>query len=136
MPIKNGVRIMLAGLALAVLGACNLSTDGAVAERAQKRWDALIVGDTEQAYGYYTAAFQQTTPYDHFKNQVHGTGLWSKAKVAKVECDSAGKRCKVDVDVTVTMKMRGLSDPVDTTDRVSESWVKEGWFSDWRYVKQ
>jgi hypothetical protein len=124
------------GLVLAAVGGCSLSADSAVAERAQKRWDALISGDTAEAYRYYTDAFRQTTPYEHFKNQVHGTGLWSGAKVDKVACEASGKRCKVDVDVTVTMKMRGLSMPVDTTDRVSETWVKDGWFSDWRYVKQ
>jgi hypothetical protein len=67
---------------------------------------------------------------------VHGTGLWSRAKVAEVKCEASGERCQVAVEVTVTMKMRGLSNPVDTTDRVSETWVKQGWFSDWRYVKQ
>jgi hypothetical protein len=42
----------------------------------------------------------------------------------------------VDVEVTVSMKMRGLSKPMETTDVVREVWVKEGWFSDWRYVKE
>lgn len=124
-----------AGFMLSLAG-CNLSTETAVTEAAQKRWDALIIGDTEQAYHYYTTAFQQSMPYDHFKNNVRGIGLWSHAKVSKVNCEASGKSCKVDVDVTVSMKMRGLSTPVDTTDRVSETWVREGWFSDWRYVKQ
>lgn len=132
---KSTVGIIITSLSLGLAG-CQLSDDSAVAAASQKRWDALIAGDTEQAYSYYTDTFQQATSYEHFKNQVHGTGLWSRAKVTKVACEPSGKRCKVDVDVTVTMKMRGLSSPVDTTDRVSEVWVKDGWFSDWRYIKQ
>lgn len=135
MPNKTVRYAVVLGVVLVASG-CGFSGESTVAELAQKRWDALISGDTETAYRYYSDAFQQTTPYQHFKNKVHGTGLWSKAKVDKVTCDASSKTCTAEVDVTVTMKMRGLSTPVDTTDRVSETWVRQGWFSDWRYVKQ
>lgn len=135
--MQSKQTFMVLALCLPVLlSACNLSAESTVTASAQQRWDSLIAGDTEQAYHYYTDAFQQSTPYAHFKNKLHGIGLWSHAKVDKAECEPSGKRCTVAVDVTVTMKMRGLSKPVDTTDRVSETWVKDGWFSDWRYVKQ
>ena len=68
--------------------------------------------------------------------QKPSVGLGGKAQVEQVQCEASGKRCQVAVDVTVSMKMRGLSKPVDTSDVVNETWVKDGWFSDWRYVKQ
>ena len=135
MAIKAGAYALCLGVAV-MLSGCEWSTEARIATAAQQRWDSLISGDAQTAYHYYSDAFQQTTPYEHFKNKVHGTGLWSRAKVNEVKCEASGERCQVAVDVTVTMKMRGLSTPVDTTDRVSETWVKQGWFSDWRYVKQ
>jgi hypothetical protein len=130
-----GNKALIVLLAASLLAACS-SAESVLHEAAGKRWDALIKGDMEQAYGYYTDAFKQTTPLDMFKNKVHGTGLWIKAQVKQIQCEKSGKRCKVDVEVTVSMKMRGLSKPMETTDVVREVWVKEGWFSDWRYVKE
>lgn len=132
MSIRNTISVLLVGSLLAACG----SAESVLTEYAQQRWDAVIKGDLDQAYGYYTDAFKATTPPAAFKRKVQGTGLWSKAQVQKVQCEASGKRCQVDVEVTVSMKMRGLSKPVETSDRVHETWVKDGWFSDWRYVKQ
>lgn len=128
---------LAAGLYFSVmLSGCGVSAEKAVAESAQKRWDYMIAGDLEQAYHYYTDAFKQTTPYLNFRNMIRGVGLWNRAKVDEVSCDDSGKRCNVKLSVTVSMKMRGLPKPVETTDEVAETWVKEGWFSDWRYIKE
>jgi hypothetical protein len=132
MSIKNTVSMLLMG---SLLAACS-SAESVLTEYAQQRWDAVIKGDLEQAYEYYTDAFKATTTPAVFRRKVLGTGLWNKAQVQKVQCEASGKRCQVDVEVTVSMKMRGLSKPVETTDLVHETWVKDGWFSDWRYVKQ
>ncbi|MDQ5769549.1 hypothetical protein [Thiothrix subterranea] len=132
MLIKNTVSVLLAS---ALLAACS-PAESVLTGYAEQRWDALIKGNLEQAYGYYTEAFQATTPFDVFQRNTPSTGLWSKAQVQKVECEASGKRCSVDVKVTVSLKMRGLSQPVDTSDIVKETWIKDSWFSDWRYVKK
>lgn len=122
-------------LAASLLSACG-SAESVLTEYAANRWNALIQGNMEQAYEYYTDAFKATTPLETFRRKVHGTGLWSKARVQKVQCDDAGTRCKVEVEVTVAMKMRGLNKPLESNDVVQETWVKEGLLSDWRYVKE
>lgn len=132
MSIRNTVTVLLAS---ALLTACS-SAESVLTGYAQQRWDALIKGNLEQAYAYYTEAFQATTPFDVFKRKTQGVGLWNKAQVQKVQCETSGKRCRVDVEVTVSLKMRGLNQPVESSDVVQETWVKEGWFSDWRYVKE
>ncbi|QLQ30389.1 MAG: hypothetical protein HZT40_00785 [Candidatus Thiothrix singaporensis] len=132
MKINKTLWALLAGSLLTGCG----SAESVLTEYATNRWNALIQGDLAQAYQYYTDAFKATTPLDVFKHKVHGTGLWNKAKVDKVQCEEPGKRCQVDVEVTVSMKMRGLSKPMETSDVVHETWVKDGWFSDWRYVKE
>lgn len=122
-------------LAAALLTGCT-SAESVLSNYAEERWKAMIRGNTDAAYQYYTDAFKETTPLEVFRNQVRGTGLWSRAKVRDVTCEQSGKRCQVDVEVTVSMKMRGLGKPVETSDIIREVWVKDGWFSDWRYVKQ
>ncbi|UJS25725.1 hypothetical protein [Thiothrix winogradskyi] len=131
MSIRNTVTVLLAS---SLLAACS-PAESVLTGYAQQRWDALIKGDLEHAYEYYTEAFQATTPFDVFKRKTQGAGLWSKAQVQKVQCETSGKRCRVDVEVTVSLKMRGLNQPVESSDVVQETWVKDGWFSDWRYVK-
>ena len=126
------IGMLLAG---SLLAGCS-PAESVLTEYAANRWNALIQGKSEQAYEYYTDAFKATTPLETFKRKTHGTGLWSKAQVQKVQCETSGKRCKVDVEVTVAMKMRGLSKPLESSDIVQETWIKDGWFSDWRYVKQ
>lgn len=118
-----------------MLTAC-VSGETTVKQAAQQRWNALLAGDLQQAYQYYTDAFKQTVPYEHFRNSVQGVGLWSKAQVQKVSCDTSGDKCNAEVEVTVAMKMRGLPKPVETSDVIHETWTKEGSFSDWRYVKK
>lgn len=108
----------------------------AVKEAAQLRWNALIDGDFGAAYQYYTETFKSTVSLQSFRKQIIGVGLWSKAQVETVSCDKSGKRCDADVKVTVAMKMRGLPKPVETSDVLRETWVKEGVFSDWRYIKK
>ncbi|WGZ93896.1 MAG: hypothetical protein QJT81_19250 [Candidatus Thiothrix putei] len=130
MSINNGIVVLLVG---SLLTACS-STESVISERSQQRWDALIKGELEKAYEFYTDAFKATTPPEIFKRKTQGAGLWSKAQVQKVQCEA--ERCRVDVKVTVSLKMRGLNQPVETSDIVQETWVKNGWFSDWRYVKE
>ncbi|CAA6800152.1 MAG: Unknown protein [uncultured Thiotrichaceae bacterium] len=118
-----------------VLTACS-SGEIAVKEAAQQRWNALVDGDLHTAYQHYTDAFKKEVPLRYYRKQVKGVGLWSKAKVDAVRCDDAGNSCDAQVEITVAMKMRGLADPVETTDVVNETWVREGVFSDWRYLKK
>lgn len=129
---RKTIGVLLAG---SLLAACS-PAESVLTGYAQQRWDAMIKGNLEQAYEYYTDAFKAVTPPDVFRRKVQGTGLWNQAKVQHVQCEASGKRCQVDVEVTVSMKMRGLSKPVESSDVVHETWVKEGWFSDWRYVKE
>lgn len=119
-------------LTASLLTACG-SGENVLGKAAEGRWNALISGDMQAAYQYYTKAFQETTPLDMFKHKVH-SGLWKKAEVTKVTCTEPGKRCDVDVEVTAAIRMRGLKEPMESSATLHEVWVKDGWFSDWRYV--
>ncbi|PID49952.1 MAG: hypothetical protein CR991_03900 [Proteobacteria bacterium] len=118
-----------------LLSACG-SGEAAVQKAAQQRWDALIAGDFHRAYQFYSEAYQETVSLDSFRKQIQGVGFWKKAQVQKVHCGDSSNLCKTEVEVTVAMKMRGLPKPVETSDVVREVWIKDGFFSDWRYVKK
>ena len=117
-----------------ILAACG-NAEQQVKQAAQQRWAALIKGDLAQAYQAYTQAFQATTSLAAFKQHMRGTGLWQTAEVKNVHCDSTLKQCKVEVEVTMAMRMRGVAEPVETSDSIEETWINEGWLADWRYIK-
>lgn len=133
--IKNTLLLSLSGLLLA---SCNFGGEPSslVSEYSQKRWDALISGNLQIAYQYYSDSYKKTVPYEHFPHKIKGVGLWSKAKVVQVVCEKKGKKCEAEVKVTVAMRMRGLSKPSEVSDTVKETWINSGNFSDWRYVSE
>lgn len=124
--------IVLIGLGLLV--ACSEPPEPIVKELAQQRWSALLQGNKAKAYEYYTKAFQDTMPLSQFENSIKGIGLWQAAEVQDAQCQAA--QCQVNVKVTVALKMRGVPDPVETSDVIQETWIKDtAWKSEWRYVK-
>lgn len=129
--MKRGVVLILIGL---VVG-CSEPPEPIVKELAQQRWDALLKGNLTKAYEYYTKAFQDTTPLPQFENSVRGLGLWKSAQVLESQCTE--QQCDVKVKVTVAMKMKGIPQPIETSDVLNETWIKDtAWKSEWRYVKK
>jgi hypothetical protein len=123
--------------ALALLSACqSQSQEEQVSEVAHERWQALIKGDFEAAYPYYTQAYRDTTPFEHFRHSVRGVGMWSDAEVLAVECETAEKRCEAKLKISVVTKMRGLDKPLKTSTVLDETWVYEGRFQGWKFVKK
>ena len=133
--IKNSLLLGLSGL---ILASCNITgkPDTIVSDYAQKRWDALIAGNLQTAYQYYTDAYKKSVPYEHFSHKVKGVGLWSKAKVQRVSCNEQATSCEAEIKVTVAMRMRGLDKPLETSDTVKETWRKKDIFSDWQYISE
>ncbi|WP_020561100.1 hypothetical protein [Thiofilum flexile] len=125
--------IVLVGLGLLV--ACSAEPpEPLVKELAQQRWTALLQSNPTKAYQYYTKAFQDTTPLKQFENSIRGVGLWRSAQVMDAQCKDS--QCQVNVKVTVAMKMRGLPEPIETSEVIQETWMKDtAWKSEWRYVK-
>lgn len=109
---------MLFGLAV---GACATTppkpADEMVKERAQARWDLMVKGDLDQAYGYFSPSSRATMSLPAFKSRVK-PGFWKAVKVDKVECSSAD-RC--EVSTTISYDYRGSR--IDTPHR--ETWIRD-----------
>lgn len=118
-----------AGIAAAVLGlavaACaSISATSApevkqkvVAERAEARWQALIKGDVDTAYGFLSAGSKKATSLAIYKSIIK-PGMWRQAKAEKVDCKD--ELCKVQLEVTYDAKMmKGITTPI------WETWIIE-----------
>jgi hypothetical protein len=93
------------------------ATQQMVTDRAEARWQALIKGDLDTAYGYLSTGSKAATPLDAYKRKTGGL-RWRRAEVQKVDCD--GEICKVTLDLTYDMdKMKGIKTPI------YESWIIE-----------
>ncbi|MBK8742484.1 MAG: hypothetical protein IPM02_24675 [Betaproteobacteria bacterium] len=91
------------------------SLEDQVRERAVKRWEALIHGDLDSAYGYFSRATRETYPIELYRAKMR-PGMWREAKVDSVKCvDSV---CEVTVTITLDHnRLKGVVTPV------AERWI-------------
>ena len=100
----------------------------AVSERAQQRWDRLLVRDFEKAYDYLTPAYRDLKTPTQYASSFSNGAAWKSAKVDTVSCESA-ERCTATVKLEVVVLARGFSKPLEST--LYETWLlDEGqwWF--------
>jgi hypothetical protein len=121
------VKLGIVGAAL-VLSACatvprehsvdayaGKSLEDQVKERAAKRWEALMRGNLDVAYGYFSRATRDTYPIELYRAKMR-PGLWREAKVESVKC--ADGLCEVVVVLTIDHK--GLNGAISP---VTERWI-------------
>jgi len=122
-------RLALAAIASTLLlGACataprdhtadayaGKSIEDQVRERATKRWEALIRGDLDAAYGYFSKATRDTYPFEAYRTKMR-PGMWRQATIDSVKC--ADGLCEVAVTVTMDhARLKGIVTPV------AERWI-------------
>jgi hypothetical protein len=126
--LKSAVALWCA--ALLALGGCASIRGGPpdqqVVARAQERWDALVKGDVNAAYGYLSPASRQLMDLTSYESSIR-KGFWKSAKVDKAVCASE-QSC--EAHVTIEYEFRGLR----TKTPLRETWVKEG--SEWWMVQR
>lgn len=127
-----GRPVVCFGLALALMAGCaapfqggGASREEVVRERAQQRWDALVSGDLEKAYGFLSPATRQVISLASYSSSIRA-GFWKKATVERVECREADL---CDVHLTVEYS-RGAS----VATPLRESWSHGG--GQWWYVQK
>jgi hypothetical protein len=91
--------------------------EASVRERAQARWQALIVGDVAKAYEYLSPATRDTMSLDQYRGRIR-VGMHRVAKVESVKCEA--EVCKVTMSITFDHRlMKGIVTPLD------ETWILE-----------
>jgi hypothetical protein len=114
-----------------LLSACTdtRSPEEIVRERAQQRWDALLAGDTETAYGFASPAYRASTTLQRYRGGFGQSVKWISAVVDSVECDA--ERCEAVIQLTYQM----LPNMIQNTRPVEETWIAvEGQW--WRHQEK
>ena len=123
------LRVFLA-VAVVVAAGCAAvggeSPEAAVKERAQARWDAMVKGDFQAAYGYLSPGSRAVLSEQSYVGSLK-KGFWKSAHVESVTCHSA-EAC----DVGATIEYEYMGHPIRTPLR--ESWIRDA--GQWWYVKQ
>ncbi len=93
-------------------------TDDLVLERAAARWDALLAGDLEQAYGYTSPSFRSAVSIQTYRARFGGSVRWLSSRPQSVTCGE--ERC--DVVMLVTYRVPRLG--VESERAIKETWLR------------
>ena len=128
--VKGVLGLLAAGAVAVVLASCAgvapRSDAAAVKQRAQARWDALVKGDINAAYGYFSPGSRSVMSATDYASTLR-RGFWKSAVVEKVECGSA-QSC--EVHATIEYEHMGMR----TKTPLRESWIRDG--SEWWYLQR
>jgi hypothetical protein len=102
------------------------SPEAVVKERAQARWDAMVKGDFQAAYGYLSPGSRAVLSETGYAAELK-KGFWKSAHVESVTCRNA-EAC--DVSATIEYEYMGHR----TRTPLRESWIRDE--GQWWYVKQ
>ena len=117
-----------------LLGGCAAapkSQDDIVIERAQQRWDAVIAGDLETAYTYYSPGFRATNSLIDYGVSMRVRKVrWTSAEYKSHDCEES--RCSVvfDIGYKVGAPVPGVS-VYEGSDVIEDRWIKtdgQWWF--------
>ena len=103
--ISVGLLSLVLWLAGAGLALAEEAVDAAprlekpLAERAQARWNALIVGELADAYAFETPGYRATVTPAQFRSRFGAMVRWRGATVAATEVSKTGDHAQVKVMV-------------------------------------
>jgi hypothetical protein len=117
--MKTVLRLLPALAVAALLGACATtstkpgsaasSSQEALLQRAQQRWDYLIAHQAEKAWDYLTPGYRATVTQAKYADGMNNRPLhWSTAKVNKADCAQPDS-CMVQVVVTYQVTLPGMA---------------------------
>ena len=127
--LEASLKGFLAAVAIALAGCATIGgqpPEAVVKERSQARWDALVNGNFEAAYGYMSPGSRAVQSQASYVSSL-GKGFWKSAKVEKVVCPSE-QACDVELSIEYEFQGRRTKTPLH------ETWVRDG--SEWWYVKK
>jgi hypothetical protein len=122
-------------LTAAILSACATGpgrVGNVIVERAQGRWEALLAGDFEKAYSYYSPGYRSGTSVFDFTFEIRSRRvIWTSAQYREHSCVENSCTVLFDVGYRVVQPVPGL-DKWDGSDELEEKWVKTG--GQWWYL--
>jgi hypothetical protein len=132
--LRKRAGILMLALAALSLAACATTAprEDPVVERAKARWEAVLSGDLEKAYGYYSPGFRSANSLIDYGVSMRTRRVqWTGATYREHECD--GDRCKVTFDIKYIVRnpVPGLKE-YNGISESHEVWIRTG--GEWWYV--
>lgn len=130
--IGRAAAALLIASALAAAGCAALpdsrgGDEAAVRQRAQQRWDALVAGDADKAYEFWSTGSKAFMSLQHYRRSIP-LGFWTAARVESVAC--TGERC--EAKVAIEYKLAPKNREIQGHQMVTDTWLKES--GDWFFV--
>lgn len=132
--VKGAFFRAINGLLLAALvSACATGQPAAsdIGQRAQARWDAMLAGDYDTAYGLYSPGFRSSHSLVDFEIEQRMRRVrWTSAEVRESSCEADVCTVVTLVGYQVAGAVPGVSQWQSKKD-VKERWVRTGgqwWF--------
>jgi len=133
--LRNVFCHSIAALLLtALVSACTIPVKPAatdIKQRAQARWDAVLKGDYDTAYGFYSPGYRSSHSRTDFEIALRSRRVrWTSAEVKESSCKADVCRVKTNVGYSVTGALPGV--PVwKSKQDIEENWVRtdgQWWF--------
>lgn len=126
------LAFILTGLFVsACAGRAPLPASHSITERAQHRWDALLAGEFETAYAFYSPGYRSSKSVVDFAYGIRMRRVhWTSAQYKEHSCLENTCTVLFDVGFTVRKPVPGL-DKWDGSQVIEEKWIKTGgqwWF--------
>ena len=124
--IKSGLLLafMFTGIFLTACATPPGSAGDTIEKRAQDRWDALLAGDYETAYSFYSPGFRSTRSVVDFTIGIRSRRVrWTSAEYMEHSCLENSCTVIFNVGFTVNKPVPGMK-KFDGSNTVEEKWVK------------
>ena len=118
---------------VALLAACATTQPAGddVKSRAQQRWDALLSGDLDTAYAFYSPGYRSSHSRADFEIDLRSRRVrWTGAKVLEASCEADLCTVQSKVDYKVDRPVPGVP-TWNSSEEFAERWVRvdrQWWF--------
>jgi hypothetical protein len=129
MNLATSAKIAFAGLALAAIAGCagsgplSASPEPAVKARASQRWQFLIAGKFDDAYGMLAPGYRAVKSVDAYKNDLSTAVQWLSAEAVSVTCQSA-EACEAKIKLEAKPVLLRGSSRTNIVTHFDEKWIQ------------
>ena len=133
----RSVVTVLALLAVLLLSACATTTASPgdlVKERAQARWDALLMGDFATAYSYFSPGYRSATTVVDYEIGIRMRKVqYHTAEFQDYSCEENVCTVRIKVGYKIAKAVPGMA-AWESDGMVSEQWIKSD--GNWWFLPQ
>ena len=115
---------MISGLFLSACASQAVDPENVISARAQNRWDALLAGDFETAYAFYSPGYRSTMSMIDFAVRIRTQPVrWTSADYQDHSCTETTCTVRFKIGYMVSKPVVGL-DKWEDSSILKEKWIK------------